>query len=52
MEALIISVIQFVLEIKSFKEIKITEVTQTYIEEYIWRPNDRFLYKTLEKYRN
>ena len=52
MAALIIGVIKFVLKVVKFKEIKVTEVIQTYIEEYIWIPNDRFLYKTLEKYRN
>ena len=50
--SLIISVVKFVLKVVKFKEIKVTEVIQTYIEEYIWIPNDRFLYKTLEKYRN
>lgn len=52
MLALIVCVIKFVLKVVKFKEIKVTEVIQTYIEEYIWIPNDRFLYKTLEKYRN
>ena len=52
MVALIVCVIKFVLKVVKFKEIKVTEVIQTYIEEYIWIPNDRFLYKTLEKYRN
>ena len=52
MLALIVCVIKLVLKVVKFKEIKVTEVIQTYIEEYIWIPNDRFLYKTLEKYRN